>query len=113
MQPLRIKQHKPKELEVQWSDGHESIMTLKTLRDACPCAGCKGETILMHTYSPDSPELSTPGRYELKRASLVGGYAIKLTWGDGHDMGLYTWEHLRSLCECSACVALKQKQTTG
>ena len=30
---------------------------------------------------------------------LVGNYALKIRWSDGHDTGLYTWEHLRRLCE--------------
>jgi DUF971 family protein len=30
---------------------------------------------------------------------LVGNYALKIRWSDGHDMGLYTWGHLRRLCE--------------
>ncbi len=30
---------------------------------------------------------------------LVGNYALKISWSDGHDTGLYTWQHLRQLCE--------------
>ncbi len=30
---------------------------------------------------------------------LVGNYAVKIRWSDGHDTGLYTWEHLRALCQ--------------
>jgi DUF971 family protein len=29
----------------------------------------------------------------------VGNYALKITWSDGHNSGLYTWPHLRRLCE--------------
>jgi DUF971 family protein len=28
---------------------------------------------------------------------LVGNYAVKIRWSDGHDTGLYTWQHLRQL----------------
>jgi DUF971 family protein len=48
-------------------------------------------------------QLNVPGRYELKAVAPVGSYALKFTWGDGHDLGIYTWSHLRALCECEAC----------
>jgi DUF971 family protein len=80
-----------------------------TLRDSCPCAGCKGETVLFKTYVPPEADTTTPGRYELKGATPVGNYALKLTWGDAHDMGMYTWEQLRSLCECEECLASKSE----
>jgi DUF971 family protein len=30
---------------------------------------------------------------------LVGNYALRIHWSDGHHQGLYTWRHLRDLCE--------------
>jgi DUF971 family protein len=33
--------------------------------------------------------------------ALVGNYALKIRWSDGHDTGLYTWDHLRQLSERS------------
>jgi DUF971 family protein len=35
--------------------------------------------------------------------SLVGNYAIKVRWSDGHDTGIYTYEFLLSLCPCERC----------
>lgn len=29
--------------------------------------------------------------------SLVGNYAIKIDWSDGHDTGIYTWKKLREV----------------
>ena len=104
----QVKQLSKSELSVTWNDGHHSIFTMQTIRDGCPCAGCKGESVLFHSYVPPDPERNTPGRYDLKGVEAVGGYALKFSWGDGHDMGIYTWEHLRSLCECLECTA-KQK----
>ncbi len=31
----------------------------------------------------------------LLRSDPVGAYGMKLTWGDGHDTGIYTWRYLR------------------
>ncbi len=103
IRPLQIKQIDSMHLSLVWSDGHQGRSSMTILRDACPCAGCSGETVLLHTYVPGQPERNTPGRYELKSVDTVGEYALKFVWGDGHDMGLYTWEHLRSLCECPEC----------
>ena len=30
--------------------------------------------------------------------SVVGNYALKLVFDDGHDSGLYTWNYLHELC---------------
>ena len=29
--------------------------------------------------------------------SIVGNYALKIVWSDGHSTGLYTWEHLGNI----------------
>ncbi len=104
MQPKSLKQSSAGEITIVWDDNHEGRITLQTLRDACPCAGCKGETVLFQTYIPPEPDRSVPGRYELQSATPVGNYALKLTWKDGHEMGMYTWQLLRSLCECDDCL---------
>jgi DUF971 family protein len=103
--PTTINQTTPDEVQISWSDGHQGRVTLKRLRDSCPCAGCAGETVLLRTYTPPPVDETTPGRYVLKGAEPVGSYALKLTWGDGHDNGIYHWEYLRSLCECDECAA--------
>jgi DUF971 family protein len=35
----------------------------------------------------------------IQKVEAVGNYAIKLTFDDGHDSGLFTWEYLLDLCE--------------
>jgi len=104
MNPLQVKQSSNNEIFIRWDDGHEGPVLLRSLRDSCPCAGCKGETILFRTYKPRDVQIDVPGRYELKSATPVGSYALKFTWGDGHDLGIYTWGQLRGLCECEACI---------
>lgn len=90
-------------LELSWGDGHTGPVPLTLLRDACPCAGCQGETILLHHYAPAPEANPQPGKYILRGAEPVGSYALKLTWDDGHGEGLYTWDLLRSLCCCEIC----------
>jgi ATP-binding protein involved in chromosome partitioning len=37
------------------------------------------------------------------RIALVGAYAVRIDWSDGHSTGIYTYEYLRSLCPCERC----------
>jgi DUF971 family protein len=95
-------------LSVLWDDGHESVVSLISLRDKCPCAGCQGETVLLKTYKPE-PQPQLPGRYNLTRIEPIGHYAVQISWGDGHSTGIYTWEYLRSLCACSICLSKNEQ----
>ncbi len=108
-----IKLSSPDEISIKWDDEHVSVISLRTLRDNCPCAGCQGETVLLKTYKPE-PQQYLLGRYKLTDIQQVGHYAIQISWGDGHTTGIYTWEILRNLCECPICLAhnigYKQKQ---
>ena len=105
---LKIKLVESDNLNIEWDDGHSSFIPLRTLRDSCPCAGCQGETVLLKTYKPAQQDLK-PGRYNLMGIQQVGHYAIQISWGDGHDTGIYTWDFLRDLCECPACLAKKNE----
>ena len=35
-------------------------------------------------------------------AELVGNYAIRIVFSDGHDTGIYTWDYLLHLAEPTA-----------
>lgn len=96
MKPLDIQQI-GRELAIKWADGTESFVTLESLRRACPCAGCKGETDIMGNLykNPDRPLAANA--FELVRLISVGGYAIQPVWGDGHTTGLYSFDYLRGL----------------
>ncbi len=98
----KIELSSPQELSILWDDGHATVISLHALRDKCPCAGCQGETVLLKTYKPE-PQPQLPGRYDLIGIKQVGHYAIQISWGDKHETGIYTWDYLRSLCECAEC----------
>jgi DUF971 family protein len=54
---------------------------------------------------------TTDTQQELEDIEAVGGYALTLKWFDGHASGIYSYQFLRSLCQCDACRA--QKPDTG
>ena len=53
----------------------------------------------------DSRPTLTPEQTRLADVTLVGGYAIAPTWGDGHHTGYYTYALLRDRCPCPECTA--------
>ncbi len=81
--------HGARELEIRWADGHTSRYPHELLRGYCPCAGCQGHS--------GEIRFQTGGDLELRNLSQVGNYALGLTWGDGHDTGIYTYAFLRKL----------------
>jgi len=97
MIPKKIRIKEKKYLSVLWEDDSETKISLKYLRDECPCATCKGETVLLKTFRPPSKKIITPEMYQVKNIEVVGGYAIQITWNDGHNTGIYTWDYLKQL----------------
>jgi DUF971 family protein len=97
MIPVKIKITGKTNLSIKWDDETESIIDIKYIRDECPCAVCKGETVLLKTYRPAKPTAERPESYIIKNIQPVGEYAIQITWKDGHDSGLYTWDYLKEL----------------
>jgi len=96
MKPKSIKVEKEL-ISILWKDSNESRIQLRYLREECPCAGCKGETILLHSYRPPKLPIAHPDMYTVKNLKMVGEYALQILWKDGHDTGIYTWEYLKQL----------------
>lgn len=84
------------ELALAWSDGQENYIKLQTLREACPCASCQGEPDAMGRVMKPKV-VHTARSFQAIRMQQVGGYALQLTWGDGHSSGIYPFDLLRRL----------------
>lgn len=97
MKPKQIKIFEKDKLHLIWHDGNEIKITLKYLRQECPCASCKGETVLFQTIRPAKVEINNPVMYTIANIQTVGDYAIQIYWKDGHSTGIYTWEYLAEL----------------
>jgi DUF971 family protein len=84
------------ELAIAWNDGTESYLNLETLRRACPCAACGGESDVLADVS--RPHVTyTERSFQLVGFDLVGGYALQPRWADGHSTGIYSFTYLRRL----------------
>jgi DUF971 family protein len=107
--PVALRKDGPDRLLIDWNDGHHGVYTWQHLRAQCPCAGCREErakpTDPFRILKPS--ELVPLAPVGMPR---VGRYAYKIVWSDGHDAGIYTLEHLRSLCQCPRCTEDKPQQ---
>ena len=84
-------------LLVEWPDGLARKLGLVALRAQCMCARCVDEITGERIVSIDGIDPAI----QIDQLQLVGNYALRIHWSDGHHQGLYTWEHLRRLCEAA------------
>jgi DUF971 family protein len=84
-------------LEIDFEDGHRGVYPHEILRGYCPCAVCQGHQGPIRFVAGGDTELSD--------LAEVGDYALRLTWGDGHATGIYTFRFLRELCCCGQCAS--------
>ena len=91
--PLSIKARQQEGvLELQWSHGTFQL-PYRFLRGRCPCAMCVDEVSGIRVVDvEDVPIAIAPTNVQFS-----GNYAIKITWNDRHDTGLFTWEYLELL----------------
>lgn len=99
VQPVEFDVQRGVALRITWADGRRSAVPLAELRRACPCAGCRAER---ESPSPRSLPV-VAGSEEQRRmvtvtgVELVGRYALRMRWADGHNTGLYDYALLRRL----------------
>lgn len=95
----------PKGITIEWADSHRGTYPFSYLRQACPCAMCKGERTPLDLQPLELPTLKNlpPAAFEAKDMFKVGRYAIGFKWGDGHETGIYTFDYLRKICPCAEC----------
>lgn len=83
-------------LALFWEEGSSDVeLPYKFLRSECPCAACKDEWTGARILDP----ASIPADIKISDMELVGSYALKIGWSDGHSSGLFTWENLRKISD--------------
>ena len=82
--PKSVKVHKTSgnSMDIEWKDGREPGDPQKPVAGALPLFKA----------------LARPTEVE-----PVGKYAIRFTWNDSHQHGIYSWEYLREICPCPEC----------
>ena len=87
--PTEIKLHqKSRILEISFADGKTFQFPCEFLRVYSPSAEVRG-------HGPGQEVLQVGKKnVEIKHIEPVGTYAIQLSFSDGHDTGLYSWDLL-------------------
>lgn len=98
--PTRLDLKKDKGLTVEWADGTTSYYSIAYLRRMSPSAEARDLreklaknplTVLPPSRNPNS------GPLVALAAEMVGNYALRIRFSDGHDTGIYSWDYLREI----------------
>jgi DUF971 family protein len=113
--PAKLNLKRDEKLEIDWQDGRRSVYSISLLRSLCPCAQCRlvRDGNLSHDTPPAAPVEKPPaakkktsltilpGNYaqplSALSAELVGNYALRIEWSDGHGSGIYSFQYLREI----------------
>lgn len=90
--PTEIRYHaSEKQLEISFDNGETFRISAELLRVESPSAEVQG-------HSPSEKQL-VAGRRHVGIIGIepVGNYAVKLSFDDLHDTGIYTWSYLYAL----------------
>lgn len=119
VEPVHLEWTADGQVRIVWDDAHESLYPLAYLREKCPCATCRGThgpptTLVVRTNKSGfnimqggmqgGQQRKEPST-EIKRVDPVGTYAMRFTWGDGHNSGIYSYRYLRGICPSEVAAA--------
>lgn len=92
--PTEIRVSKDKsELRVAFDDGTSHSFTAEFLRVVSPSAEVQG-------HSPDQRKtVGGKKNVRIMKVEPIGNYAVRISFDDMHDTGIYSWQYLRELGE--------------
>lgn len=98
-QPIGLKLTDDHRLLITWSDQVIKAYRVRELRDACPCATCREKRSAPPADPFMLPMLSKVDLEPLRIQGMqpVGNYAYTISFSDGHDTGIFTFDLLREL----------------
>jgi DUF971 family protein len=105
LQPTRLVAHQQsKSLEIEFADGAVFQLPFELLRVYSPSAEVQG-------HGPGQEVLQVGKRLVgLIGLEPVGNYAVRPSFSDGHDSGLFTWAYLRRLGDEGAALWQRYEQ---
>ena len=90
--PTEVKLHQTSRvLELTFADGHAFRLPYEFLRVHSPSAEVRGHGPGQETLQVGKKDVA------ITDVEPVGHYAIRPTFSDGHDTGIYSWEYLHDL----------------
>lgn len=90
--PIDIRLHKTsKLLEIKFDDNTECMLSCEFLRVYSPSAEVRGHGAGQEVLQTGKEDVNITG------IEPIGNYAVRLTFTDGHNTGLYSWDYLYDL----------------
>ena len=96
--PTEIRLHKDRRsLTVAFDSGESFAFPAEYLRVKSPSAEVQG-------HAPEERKTVPGKRYvAILEVQPIGNYAVRINWSDGHNSGIYSYEHFRRICPCPEC----------
>ncbi len=98
--PVHLEMQKDRGLTIHWAGGTKSFYPVAYLRRMSPSA----EVRALREEMASNPLAVIPaakahadGPLTALGAELVGNYAIRISFSDGHQTGIYSWEYLQEI----------------
>lgn len=98
--PIRLDLDRAVALSVTWSDGRRSVYPIAHLRRLSPSADARQlrEEMARNPLTVLPSSGTDPGQpLTALGAEMVGNYALRIRFSDGHDTGIYSWDYLREI----------------
>jgi len=95
--PKHLDIRKNKGIDIEWSNGDHVFYSTDLLRKMSPSADAKTTRDELDSNPLAILPITSGGVLTITDADLVGNYAVRLTFSDGHRTGIYSWDYLRSL----------------
>ena len=83
---------------MEWASGQSTFYPVQWLRRMSPSA--EQRELRQEMERNPLTVLPTPadtGPLRAEAVELVGNYAIRIRFSDGHNTGIYSWEYLRTI----------------
>ncbi len=92
MQPTKLTVRKDKKsLEIAFGESETYELTAEMLRVLSPSAEVQG-------HSPEQRKtIGGKQNVEIMKMEPVGNYAVRITFDDMHDTGIFSWSYFREL----------------
>ncbi|NBX35640.1 MAG: DUF971 domain-containing protein [Planctomycetes bacterium] len=96
--PRHIELRRSEGLTIVWSDGEQSFYPVALLRRLSPSADARAvREALASNPLTVLPSSAGQGPLRAEAAEMVGNYALRITFSDGHATGLFSWRYLREI----------------
>ena len=97
--PRHLDLQRTKGLEIEWQDGSRSFYPVAYLRRMSPSIDSRQlrEDLESNPLAVLPPAAQDSKDLHAVDAELVGNYAVRIRFSDGHASGIYSWDYLRQI----------------